>query len=127
MTTPFYERVRNLFQDAGLTDDFTIQLLTFRDSGKIADQFMVFRPNGGTAIRNDLSSEYYVLVDVVGAKDKNGVCATRVQEIIDYVQVNPFTDECLGKIENIGGIPAPVLTDEGRLVFRLLFSCAFGS
>lgn len=126
MTPQMYERVRNMFGDAGLTAGFTVQQLMYDDPGNLATPVMVFRPNGGTAIRNDLGSEYHVLVDVIGAKDKRRDAATAVQTIIDYVQANPTADDCVGRIENMGNVPAPVLTDEGRIVFRLQFACTYG-
>ncbi|EBH1741308.1 hypothetical protein ABRG78_001487 [Salmonella enterica subsp. enterica serovar Newport] len=126
MTPMMHERVRNMFGDAGLTDGFTVQQLMYDDPGNLSTPVMVFRPNGGTAIRNDLGSEYHVLVDVIGAKDKRRDAAMAVQTIIDYVQANPTADECVGRIENMGNVPAPVLTDEGRIVFRLQFACTYG-
>ncbi|MDU2728661.1 hypothetical protein [Pantoea sp.] len=126
MNPPMHTRVRNHFVDAGLTAGFITQLLMWSDTGKLTDAFMVFRPNGGTAVRNGLGSEYYVMVDVIGAKSANGAVDTAVQSIIDSIQSNPMPNDCIGHIENVGGIPAPVLTTEGRLVYRLLFACLFG-
>ncbi|WP_226052652.1 hypothetical protein [Dickeya chrysanthemi] len=126
MTPLMYERVRNMFGDAGLTDGFTVQLLMYDDPGDLSKAAMVFRPNGGTAIRDNLGAEHYVLVDIVGAKDKRRDAASAVQRIIDYVQANPMDDECVGFIQNMGGIPPPILTDEGRIVFRLQFACTYG-
>lgn len=126
MTPPMYERVQQYFEDAKLTDDYIVQLLMFDDTKKLTDQFMVFRPNGGSSIRNDIGAEYHVLVDVVGAKGKRGAVAQRVQGIIDYVEENALISPCVGLIQNIGGIPAPVQTEEGRIVFRLMFSCLYG-
>ncbi|EBX9237245.1 Uncharacterised protein [Salmonella enterica] len=126
MIPHMYERVRNMFGDAGLTAGFNVQQLMYDDPNNLSTPVMVFRPNGGTAIRNDLGSEYHVLVDVIGAKDKRRDAATAVQTIIDYVQANPTADECVGRIENMGNVPAPVLTDEGRIVFRLQFACLYG-
>lgn len=127
MTPPMHTRVRNYFVDAGLTDGFQVQLLMWNDSRDLSERFMVFRPNGGSAVRNGLGSEYYVMVDVIGAKGGNGAADTAVQNIIDYVQQNPMTDNCVGYLENLGGIPAPVLTTEGRLVYRLQFVATFGA
>jgi len=121
-----HTRVRNYFVDAGLTAGFTTQLLVWNDSGKLTDSFMVFRPNGGSPIRDELGAEYYVMVDVIGAKGGNGVVDVAVQSIIDTVQQNPMPNDCIGHIENVGGIPAPVLTEEGRLVYRLLFAVLYG-
>ncbi|MCU2335863.1 hypothetical protein N8Q16_06035 [Enterobacter hormaechei subsp. steigerwaltii] len=126
MTPMMHERVRNMFGDAGLTDGFTVQKLLYDDPGDSSTAVMVFRPNGGSAIRNALGSDYYVLVDVVGAKDKRGEALSAVQRIVDYVQANPISDSCVGHIENMGGIPPPVLTEEGRIVFRLQFACLYG-
>lgn len=126
MTPAMYERVRNFFVDAGLTDGSIVQLLAFEDTKNLADSFIVFRPNGGTDIRNDLGSDHYVMVDVVGAKDKRGATAKKAQALIDYVEQNDIADECLGLIQNLGNLPAPVLTEEGRLVFRLQFMCVYG-
>lgn len=126
MNPPMHTRVRDLFVDAGLAAGFITQLLVWNDTGKLTDKFIVFRPNGGSAVRNDLGSEYYVMVDVIGAKGGNGVVDVAVQSIIDTVQQNPMPNDCIGHIENVGGIPAPVLTAEGRLVYRLLFACLYG-
>lgn len=126
MTPMMHERVRNMFGDAGLTVGFTVQKLMYDDPEDLTQAVMVFRPNGGSNIRHDLGSEHHVLVDVIGAKDKRGVAANAVQRIVDYVQANPMADECVGYIQNMGAIPAPVLTAEGRIVFRLQFACTYG-
>lgn len=126
MIPMMYERVRNMFVEAGLTAGFIEQLLMFDDPNDLSKAVMVFRSNGGSAIRNDLGAEHYVLVDVVGAKSKRNYAALAVQRIVDYIQQNPMADECVGYIQNMGAIPAPVLTDEGRIVFRLQFSCTYG-
>lgn len=89
MTPMMHERVRNMFGDAGLTTGFTVQQLMFDDPGDLSKAIMVFRPNGGSNIRTDLGSEYHVLVDVVGAKDKRKDALNAVQRIVDYVQSQP--------------------------------------
>lgn len=126
MTPLMHERVRNMFGDAGLTAGFTVQKLIYDDPKDLTQAVMVFRPNGGTAVRNDLGSEHYVLVDVIAAKGKRGDAVNAVQRIVDYVQANPMADECVGYIQNMGAIPAPVLTEEGRMTFRLQFACTYG-
>ncbi|ELY2861538.1 hypothetical protein SMC83_004049 [Cronobacter sakazakii] len=126
MNPPMHTRVRNYFMNAGLTDGFKVQLLMWTDSGTESDRFMVFRPNGGSNIRNGLSNEQYILVDVIGAKSGNAFVDERVQQIVDYVQQNPMTDDCVGYLQNMGAMPAPVLTTEGRLVYRLQFVATYG-
>jgi len=126
MTPPMHTRVRNHFVDAGLTTGFTTQLLTWNDTGNKGEAFMVFRPAGGTPVDAVISAEYYVMVDVVGAKGRNGRADAAVQDIIEHVKSNPTGNPCLGQITNMGGIPAPIPTTEGRLVYRLMFSCLYG-
>lgn len=126
MNPPMHTRVRDYFADAGLTAGFITQLLAWTDTGKLTDKFLVFRPSGGSAIRNDLGSEYYVMIDVIGAKGGSAAVDAAVQTIIDTVQQNPMPNDCIGHIENVGGIPSPALTTEGRLVYRLLFACLYG-
>lgn len=126
MTPMMHERVRNMFGDAGLTAGFTVQKLMYDDPEDLTQAVMVFRPNGGSNIRHDLGSEHHVLVDVIGAKDKRGDAANAVQRIVDYVQANPMADECVGYIQNIGGKPSPILSEEGRLIYRLQFGCTYG-
>ncbi|EMO1105368.1 hypothetical protein WDB63_004388, partial [Yersinia enterocolitica] len=105
---------------------FTTQMLKWRDTGKLTEQFIVFRPNGGSSIRNDLGSEYYVLVDVIGAVNEDEAADNAVQVIIAHVQANPNPNDCIGYIENLGSIPSPVTTTEGRLVYRLQFAIKYG-
>ncbi|ELY3414383.1 hypothetical protein SMW93_003596 [Cronobacter sakazakii] len=126
MNPPMHTRVRNYFMNAGLTDGFKVQLLMWNDSGTESDRFMVFRPNGGSNIRSGLGNEQYILVDVIGAKGGNAFVDERVQQIVDYVQQNPMTDDCVGYLQNMGAMPAPVLTTEGRLVYRLQFVATYG-
>ncbi|EOL8936954.1 phage tail termination protein [Cronobacter dublinensis] len=126
MNPPMHTRVRNYFVNAGLTDGFKVQLLMWTGSGTESDRFMVFRPNGGSNIRTGLGNEQYILVDVIGAKGGNAFVDERVQQIVDYVQQNPMTDDCVGYLQNMGAMPSPVLTTEGRLVYRLQFVATYG-
>lgn len=126
MTPAMHRRVRDYFVDAGLTTGFITQMLRWRDTGKDVDKFIVFRPNSGSAIRYDLGSEYLVMVDVVGAINEDEEADNATQAIISHIQANPMPNDCIGHIENVGGIPSPVSTTEGRLVYRLQFACLYG-
>lgn len=126
MTPMMHERVRNMFVDAGLTAGFTVQQLLYDDPADLTESVMVFRPSGGAPIRHDLGAEYYVQVDVIGAKDKRKDALNAVQRIVDYIQARPMADDCVGYIQNMGGVPPPMLSEEGRIIFRLQFSCNFG-
>jgi len=126
MTPAMHRRIHDYFVDAGLTTGFITQMLRWRDTGNDADKFLVFRPNSGSAIRNDLGSEYLVMVDVVGAINEDEDADNSTQAIISHIQANPMPNDCIGHIENVGGIPSPVSTTEGRLVYRLQFACLYG-
>lgn len=126
MTPAMHRRVRDYFVESGLTAGFITQMLCWRDAGKGEDKFIVFHPNGGSPVRNDLASEYLVLVDVIGAIGEDEEVDNAVQAIISHIQNNPMPNDCIGHIENVGGIPSPVSTTEGRLVYRLQFACLYG-
>lgn len=126
MTPAMPERVLNYFVESGLTSGFKAQKFVWNDTGNLADKFMVFRSNGGSGISQDLGAEYLVLVDVIGAKNGNQAVDDAVQAIIEKVKSEPMPNDCIGHIENFGGIPSPVLTTEGRLVYRLQFACLYG-
>ncbi|VTT34740.1 Uncharacterised protein [Klebsiella pneumoniae] len=57
MNPPMHKRVRNIFVDAGLTVGYTVQSLTWTDTGKLTERFIVFRPNGGTAVYRDMAAD----------------------------------------------------------------------
>lgn len=128
MTPPMHQRVKNLLVGAGLAAGYTVQSLMWNDTGDLKQRFLVFRPNGGTAIDRDIGSDHYVLVDLITGKSSGDYAKseTDVQAIIDYVQQNPISDPCVGQITNMGGIPSPIPTTEGRMVWRLQFACSYG-
>ncbi|CCM85967.1 hypothetical protein BN426_5477 [Klebsiella pneumoniae subsp. pneumoniae ST258-K26BO] len=112
-----------------MTAGYIVQSLFWNDTGKASDRFIVFRPNGGTSVDRDMAADYYVMVDVISRGKASADYAQSendAQAIIDYVQQNPMTHTCLGQISNMGGIPSPVITAEGRMVWRLQFACLFG-
>lgn len=131
MTPPMYKRVRDAFMESGLTDGLNVQVLTWTDDPadkRLAKSYIVFRPSGGSNIDRDISGDYYVMVDVISAK---GVTEYQkaddaVNRIVEHVKQNPLMSNCLGQITNLGGIPAPVLSTDGRLIYRLMFACLYG-
>lgn len=132
MNPPMHKRVRDVFMENGLTDGLNIQTLVWTDDPsdkRLAKSYIVFRPSGGSNIDKDIGGDHYVMVDVISAK---GVTEYQkaddaVNRIIEFVKQNPLVSKCLGQITNLGGIPAPVLSTEGRLVYRLMFACLYGS
>ncbi|EHK8991079.1 hypothetical protein KCT17_003647 [Escherichia coli] len=126
MNPPMYERVRWVFADNNLTDGYTVQMLFYDEPASESESVMIFRPNGGAAMTNDLGGDHYVLVDVVGARARKRETTSHAQRILDFFQANPLPFGCVGYIKPMGGLPAPVQTEEGRIVYRLPFSCTYG-
>ncbi|MEL5245469.1 hypothetical protein PTR67_10400 [Serratia nevei] len=126
MTPPMYLRLRNLFERAGLTAGLTIQTLMWNDTGKLSDAFIVFRPGGGSDIQNDRGGDFFVMVDVVGAKGKNAEADAAANKIADYISGQQGADSCVGAMRLLGGYPAPISSAEGRLIYRLLVCCTYG-
>ena len=120
-----YQRVAEYLKKTGLTNGFTVQYLKWRDTKTKNNKFIVFRPNGGSIIQTNLGNEYYTLIDFIGAVNDIETIDNDVSTIVDYIKNNPYTDET-GLIQIVGAIPAPVITEEDRLVYRLLVSCKFG-
>lgn len=120
-----YQRVAEYLKKTGLTNGFTVQYLKWRDTKTKNNKFIVFRPNGGSILKTDLGNEYFTLIDFIGAVNDIETIDNDVSTIVDYIKNNPYTDET-GLIQIVGAIPAPVTTEEERLVYRLLVSCKFG-
>ena len=120
-----YQRVAEYLKKTGLTNGFTVQYLKWRDTKTKNNKFIVFRPNGGSIIQTNLGNEYYTLIDFIGAVNDIETIDNDVSTIVDYIKNNPYTKET-GLIQIVGAIPAPVTTEEDRLVYRLLVSCKFG-
>ena len=120
-----YQRVAEYLKKTGLTNGFIVQYLKWRDTKTKNNKFIVFRPNGGSILKTDLGNEYFTLIDFIGAVNDIETIDNDVSTIVDYIKNNPYTDET-GLIQIVGAIPAPVTTEEDRLVYRLLVSCKFG-
>lgn len=126
MTPPMYMRLKDLFVAAGLTAGFRVQWRQWRDTGKDADQFIVFRPSGGTNIEYDRGADWYVMVDVVSSKANIDAADSAVNAIVEYISAQSGADDCVGALRLVGNVPAAIPTEEGRLVTRLLISCTYG-
>lgn len=126
MTPAMYMRLKDLFMAEGLTAGFKVQWRIWRDTGKDADQFIVFRPSGGTNIEYDRGGDWYVMVDVVSSKSNPDAADSAVNAIVEYISEQSGADDCVGALSLVGNVPAPISTEEGRLVTRLLVSCTYG-
>lgn len=126
MTPAMYMRLKDLFVAEGLTSGFKVQWRIWRDTGKDADQFIVFRPSGGTNVEYDRGGDWYVMVDVVSSKSDPDAADSAVNAIVEYISAQSGADDCVGALSLVGNVPAPISTEEGRLVTRLLVSCTYG-
>lgn len=126
MTPAMYMRLKDLFVAEGLTADFKVKWRIWRDTGKDADQFIVFLPSGGTNIEYDRGGDWYVMVDVVSSKSNPDAADSAVNAIVEYISAQSGADDCVGALSLVGNVPAPIFTEEGRLVTRLLISCTYG-
>lgn len=126
MTPAMYVRLKDLFVADGLTAGFKVQWRIWRDTGKDADQFIVFRPSGGTNVEYDRGGDWYVMVDVVSSKSDPDAADSAVNAIVEYVSAQSGADDCVGALRLVGNVPAAIPTEEGRLVTRLLISCTYG-
>ncbi|ENZ8715531.1 hypothetical protein ACHBI6_001912 [Klebsiella aerogenes] len=126
MTPAMYMRLKDLFVAEGLTADFKVQWRQWRDTGKDADQFIVFRPSGGTNIEYDRGGDWYVMVDVISSKANPDAADAAVNAIVEYISAQSGADDCVGALRLVGNVPAAIPTEEGRLVTRLLVSCIYG-
>lgn len=115
-----YKQLRDYLDSSGLLSGLFVQQLQWKDNGK-DKSYIVFRPNGGSNLRAGLSNEHYVLVDLVSSSEQTSLIDDLANDIVNYILDNPI-DDCLGLIRVMGNIPAPVTTDDGRLVYRLLIS-----
>lgn len=120
-----YKRVSEYLKNAQLLNGFEVQYLKWRDTKKKGGKYIVFRPNGGSILKTELGNEYHTLVDLIGAINDIETIDNDVTAITDYIKSNPYTDGT-GLIQVVGAIPAPVSTDDDRLVYRILVSCKFG-
>lgn len=80
---------------------FQVQLHQWKDNGDKKSQYIVFQNNGGTPIRDGLSSESYITISIIGSAQSGYSVATKANELIEFVKKNAITE--FGYIENMGG------------------------
>lgn len=127
MTPSMHERFKQWITESGLIAGYKLQMYQWRQltADKGTQRYAVIQPNGGTPVRNDLGSEFYILLMVVAGQNDVEQPALDAQAIINFTQANPF-DDCLGYIENMDATPTPVFTEENRMVLRLQFRIVYG-
>ena len=66
------------------------------------------------------------MVDVISSKSNPDAADAAVNSIVEYIIAQSGADDCVGALRLVGNVPAPIPTEEGRLVTRLLVSCTYG-
>lgn len=125
MTPPMYMRLKDLFVAEGLTAGFKVQWRQWRDTAKDADQFIVFRPSGGTNIEYDRGGDWYVMVDVVSSKANPDAADAAVNAIVEYISAQSGADDCVGALRLVGNVRRRSYR-RGPVSCRLLVSCTYG-
>ena len=75
----------------------------WNDTDKLSDAFIVFRPGGGSDIQYDRGGDFFVMVDVVGAKGRTQKQMPRRTKIADYISGQQGADSCVGAMRLLGG------------------------
>lgn len=124
MSTPVFINLMNYLKISHLTDGYKLQIVQWEEQpdDKGTMKYMVFQPNGGSGRVYDIGADDTVMLALVSAKKDALPVIERSQEILDYVTEHPI-DSCLNSVFNLGGMPTPIPTEEGRTVIRLLFRC----
>src|SRR5471030_176359 len=127
MTPSMQERFKRWIINSGLITGYKLQMYQWRQltADKGTQRYAIIQPNGGTPVRNDLGSEFSMLLLIVAGQNDIEQPAADAQAIIDFTQDNPF-DDCLGYIENMDSTPTPIFTEENRMVLRLQFHIVYG-
>lgn len=121
------ESVLQWLKDGGLATGFITQKHQWiedpKDTG--AKKYLVVRNNGGSDIVYDNGGDYFLIVDLVGGKDGRAELVQAANDIISYV-VDNTTEPCPLAVFNQGGFPAPVFTEDNRMVIRLQLRAVYG-
>ncbi|HII3771050.1 phage tail termination protein [Pasteurella multocida] len=98
---------------------FQVQLHQWKDNGDKKSEYIVFQNNGGTPIRDGLSSESYITISIIGSVQSGYSAAKKANELINFIKQNAITE--FGYIENMGGVPNPIFTSDNRMTMQLQF------
>ncbi|QXO48974.1 hypothetical protein JC861_14085 [Morganella morganii] len=118
-----HEAFEHYLSRVGLLDDFTVQYLTWTEEPESrTQQYAVIQPDGGSGRFADLGADDNVMLILVSAQNDPEPVLTRAKDILAYVASHPLDCE-LNSIYNLGGMPKPVPTEEGRFIMQLAFRC----
>lgn len=115
-----YKLLREHIDKSGLLSGVTVQYLNWVEDDK-SETYAIFRPNGGSLLKSDLSNEYFVLLDLIGTVNNPQSLDDLTTNIANYITTTS-TSNNIGCIGVIGAIPTPIITSDNRVIYRLNIS-----
>ncbi|WP_311752956.1 hypothetical protein [Proteus columbae] len=118
-----HEKFERYLNRGNLLDGFTVQYLTWNEQpDEKTQQYAVIHPDDGSGRFADLGADDFVTLVLVSAQYDPKPALIRANEILNFVA--EFPDDCeLNSIYNLGGLPRPIPTEEGRFILKLSFRC----
>ncbi|WP_337234006.1 hypothetical protein [Proteus terrae] len=118
-----HEKFERYLNRGNLLDGFIVQYLTWNEQpDEKTQQYAVIQPDDGNGRFADLGADDFVTLVLVSAQHDPEPTLVRANEILNFVA--EFPDDCeLNSIYNLGGLPRPIPTEEGRFILKLSFRC----
>lgn len=118
-----HEKFERYLNRGNLLDGFIVQYLTWNEQpDEKTQQYAVIQPDDGGGRFADLGADDFVTLALVSAQHDPEPTLIRANEILNYVANNSLDCE-LNSIYNLGGLPRPIPTEEGRFILKLSFRC----
>ncbi len=118
-----HEKFERYLNRGNLLDGFIVQYLTWNEQpDEKTQQYAVIQPDDGCGRFADLGADDFVVLILVSAWKDPEPTVIRANEILNYVANNSLDCE-LNSIYNLGGLPRPIPTEEGRFILKLSFRC----
>lgn len=118
-----HEKFERYLNRGNLLDGFIVQYLKWNEQpDEKTQQYAVIQPDDGNGRFADLGADDFVTLVLVSAQHDPEPTLIRANEILNFVA--EFADDCeLNSIYNLGGLPRPIPTEEGRFILKLSFRC----
>ncbi|HHX4111563.1 TPA: phage tail termination protein [Proteus mirabilis] len=118
-----HEKFERYLNRGNLLDGFIVQYLTWNEQpDEKTQKYAVIQPDDGSGRFADLGADDFVTLVLVSAQYDPEPALIRANEILNFVA--EFPDDCeLNSIYNLGGLPRPIPTEEGRFILKLSFRC----
>ncbi|UDN34545.1 hypothetical protein [Proteus sp. NMG38-2] len=118
-----HEKFERYLNRGNLLDGFIVQRFAWDEEEDTRhQQYAVIQPDDSSGRFADLGADDFVALVLVSAWKDPEPTVIRANEILNYVANNSLDCE-LNSIYNLGGLPRPIPTEEGRFILRLSFRC----